>query len=162
MPFRFESARARWGVEDYLDALRDSNPRYVYVTRPGRGYLKLLYGPSTRDLSVLGYADPQGNVYKADGRKRGRLLGRAEEMARRPVGGIRSIGPKTVGSDPRRHHHKRGAPTFRQEAKIADKMRLLSRENRTRRPKRSREQMLAIAYRYAGVPPLPRSRRRRR
>jgi hypothetical protein len=63
--------------------------------------------------------------------------------------------------DSRRHHHREaGAPTFRQQAIIGRKMRLLERENAGRRKPRSQRQMLAIAYRYAGVP--ARGTRRRR
>ena len=76
-----------------------------------------------------------------------------KEEAERVAGG--------VSRDPaKRHHHREaGAPTFKQQAIIGKKMQILERENHRRRVKRSQAQMLAIAYRYAGVPPRARSRR---
>ena len=159
MSFRFESARARWGVEDYLDALRRSNPRYAYGSTPGRGYLKLWYhhaGTSADDRSVFAFADARGNVYRADSaRKRGRLLGRAEEMARRPVGGS-SPSPRVVGDARRRRHRSPNAPTFAKQRFISRKIRILRHEGYP--PKQAE----AIAYRYAGVPRRKARRRSRR
>jgi hypothetical protein len=180
MSFRFESARARWGVEDYLDALRRSaaastgpggRSRYIYGMTPLRSYMKLWYqtSPSALDRSVFAFVDPKGMVYRADSaRKRGRMLGSAEQLARTAPSqrGLSSPIPRAVGdaSRSRRHHHRTAdAPTFAQQRAIGRKMRILERENAARRgkAKRSQAQMLAIAYRYAGVPPRGTRRSRR-
>jgi hypothetical protein len=158
MAFRFERVRARWAFEDYLDRLRRDHPQYEYGWDEGRGYLKIwrqakMGGRLSR--SAVAFVDPAGNVYRAESwKKRGRLLAHAEKMGQ----GV----PTGSGRDPRRHRHRTaGAPTFREQRRIHAKMRILERENATRRPPRSQAQMLAIAYRYAGVPPRPARRRRR-
>jgi hypothetical protein len=78
----------------------------------------------------------------------------------------RYVGPRSRGRDASRSPHRHrsaGAPTFAQQRAIGRKMRILERENAARRgkAKRSQAQMLAIAYRYAGVSPRGTRRSRR-